>query len=61
MKNNEEIEKRIQTNEYILQQFKDEYTKKLRDFEYIKLQYQLKINELTQTISKDKELLVNNF
>ena len=57
MKNNEEIEKRIQTNEIILKQFKDEYTKKLRDFEHIKLQYKLKIDELETLIKTDKELL----
>ena len=57
MKNNEEIEKRIQTNEIILKQFKDEYAKKLRDFEYIKLQYKLKIDELETLIKTDKELL----
>lgn len=57
MKNNEEIEKRIQTNEIILKQFKDEYDKKLKDFEHIKLQYELKIDELETLIKTDKELL----
>lgn len=58
MKNNEEIEKHIQTNEYILKQFKDEYAKKLNEFEYIKLQYKLKIDELETLIKTDKELLI---
>ena len=58
MTNNEEIEKYIQINEYILKQFKDEYAKKLKDFEYIKLQYELKINELETLIKTDKELLI---